>query len=215
MLPNSGSFQSIVVCPHQRDCDICARQLLLIMKRTYLVLLAVAFLCTCSGCLLVGQFDYSISLNASRTKATAISIYRNIRGTTGDTAQTNIDFQELMEDWKGDAYVRDRAATGVNVTERSVYLEQGALCGRQVSAFTPETPGFASFFVSDTVRIAFKNADFDSIIATNGSVNRRWDSTIVWWKPGSTLFQVSLQIPTPGESVDLTEKFNQYLATQH
>ncbi len=173
----------------------------------------IAFAAMLSGCLVVSQFDYAISVNAARTKATAVSIYRGIEGTAGDSVQTQIDFQELIEDWKGDAYVKDREATGVKIVDRAVYLEEGALCGRQVSEFTKDTPGFASFFSRDTVRIAFQNSDFDSIVTTNGAVTRRLDSTVVAWAPGAPQYHVVLQIKRPADRVDLTSMFRAYLAS--
>ena len=159
---------------------------------------------------MVEVFEYRITISPDGHHATSESIYRNIEG-SDKKEQFDVDFDEMIENWKGPEYVAERAKEGVIVTERTLKLEKGKLVGIQRSTFSDTSQGFKNLFSRDSLRLGFRNKDVKQIVRTNGTVRKTKDSTYVVWPKTIKDYRLTMKARMEGDHASFVPKFQQYL----
>lgn len=161
------------------------------------------------GCLISEYDEYRIVLNADRKSGTIYTTKRNIQSDQEDPIKQKEDFENLVQDWKGDSYLLEKTQDGVYVKERNLSIEQGILVWKEISIFSDFHRLFRNSIVNDTMRIGFGNDE--TIVATNGELIRTKDSTIVQWPITASEFFLRVQKNEFKSTSDFVENFKSYM----
>lgn len=153
--------------------------------------------------------EYRIVLNADRKSGTIYTTKRNIQSDQKDSIKQKGDFDNLIQDWKGDTYLLEKTHEGVYVKERSLSIEQGMLVWKEISIFSDFYRLFHNAVINDTVRIGFGNDE--TIVATNGEFIRTKDSSFVQWPMTAGEFFLRVQKNEFKPTSDFVEQFKSYL----
>lgn len=160
----------------------------------------LAALVILAGCLISEIDEYRIKLNDDGKSGTMTILKRNIESDQTDPVKQAEDFDQLIQDWKGEQYLLDKTKEGVYVKERRLYLEREQLVWKEVSIFSEFNKLFRDEIINDTIRIMFKNDE--TVLATNGILVQTRDSSIVLW-------------PTKTKEFVLKTRRNDFKATSH
>jgi len=98
-----------------------------------LILAAIAAMVP--GCLAVRGITMHYEYDKENGYGTLVQTYYDIRSDEKDEAGRQSDFSELIDMWKGDAELAERASDGLYVKRREVTVEGGVLVGRMTALF--------------------------------------------------------------------------------
>ena len=129
-------------------------------------------------------------MNEDGKSGTMVVVRRNVQSDAEDPQQQERDFDELMSNWRGDKHLLDQMEKGLYIKERKLSLEKGTLVWRETSLFSDVSKLFPGFDVNDSLRIPLKDTT-GSVIATNGILVVRKDSSGVVWPPHTKVFELA------------------------
>jgi hypothetical protein len=176
-----------------------------------------------AGCLEVERLEVRIRYDESLAPVALEITYRNLSSDADEPAKLEKDFDVIVAAWRGDAHLIDRAKEGWVVKERSVYLEDGRLHGREVLIPLPDAEWMPAdeMLVSGGERIAVVRRDQGAIAESNGKVLESEKNTLIVW-PDSQREIFWIQDTTVGASeakrkslerngIALAKRFETYL----
>ncbi len=150
------------------------------------------FLCLLfAGCLVYQTIDYRITLNPDGKSGTIAVEYTNVESSATDSAGQREDFEELMSNWKSDAYLLGRMDDGIYVKGRSLTLSKGVLVWKENGVFADIRKLKEGITYNDTTRVTIPKDQ--TVLSTNGAVDIGRDSTVVSWPPRTREFRVRIQ----------------------
>jgi hypothetical protein len=165
------------------------------------------------GCLISETSEYTLTLNVDGKSGTLVVIRRNMQSDATERTQQEKDFNELVQNWRGDQYLLDQMNKGTYVKERKVMVERGKVVWKETSIFSDISKLFPDINPNDTVRVPFKNED-GTVISTNGTILHEKDKTVVVWLPHTTEFIVKTQTKAFHTTSDFVRMFKTYQKRQ-
>ncbi len=165
--------------------------MVLTLRRTLASLALAAAALLLAGCVVSEEDAYTVTLNPDGRSGSMTVTRFNLQSDEREPAKQREDFQKLMETWKGDAYLLERAKEGVYVKTRDLGERQGRLVWKETSIFADITGMFQTDASGDTLRIKLDGGE--SVVSTNGRVVRMTDSTLVLWPRPATSLELRIR----------------------
>ena len=163
-----------------------------------------------SGCLVSETTQFTVTINDDGKSGTIVTVMRNVQSDESDPERQERDFEEVLRSWKGDDYLLERMHDGLYVKERKLGLEQDSLVWQETAIFSELTDVFKHDLRNDTLRFAV--GEGQSIVATNGTVVRANDSTIVYWAlPGARELSLTMKTESFAAKSNFALRFRKYL----
>jgi len=163
-----------------------------------------------SGCLVSETTQFTVTMNDDGKSGTIVTVMRNIQSDDSDPEKQERDFEEVLRWWKGDDYLLERMRDGLYVKERKLGLEQDSLLWQETAIFSDLTDVFKRDFRNDTLRFAI--GEDQRIVATNGTVVKENDSTLVYWAlPGTRTLSLTMKTGSFTVKSNFAERFRKYL----
>ena len=144
-----------------------------------------------AGCL-ISEFDeIRLTINKDGKSGTLEWTRRNVQSDESSKEKQNHDFNELLSNWKGDAYLVEKVSEGYYVKDRTLLIEKGVLVWKERMLFGDVHKIMGSDVSNDSIRIRLERSDV--VISTNGVLQKYADSTIVTWPIGPGSFTLNLR----------------------
>jgi hypothetical protein len=143
------------------------------------------------GCIISEYDEYRIILNIDGKSGTLYITKRNIQSDQIDPKKQQEDFDNLVQDWRGDQYLLEKTREGVYVKDRKLSHEGGMLVWKEVNIFSDFRWLFRDMIMNDTMRICFGKEE--TVVTTNGELIRTKDSTFVQWPLTMKEFTLKIQ----------------------
>ena len=143
------------------------------------------------GCIISEYDEYRIILNADGKSGILYITKRNIQSDQINSVRQQEDFDNLIQDWKGDQYLLEKTKEGVYVKERKLTNEKGMLVWKEVAIFSDFHYLFRDMITNNKMRIGFGKEE--TVVATNGELVRTKDSTFVQWPLTMKKFELKIQ----------------------
>lgn len=169
------------------------------------VLLILVFL---AGCIISEYDEVTITINSDGHSGWMEYTRRNLQSDESTPQKQRHDFEELLSNWKSDAYLIEKVSEGYYVKDRSLKKENGVLVWREKLLFGDFQKILGSDVVGDSLRFRLEHSD--AVVSTNGSLKRYDDSTVVTWavRPGTFSLKLKRSEFTP--TSDFPKLFTQY-----
>jgi hypothetical protein len=148
----------------------------------YLLLISLLGLLVMStGCLSVASYETHIQFHGENEPATVKMIYRDISSAETSDKEVRKDFESLIDDWKGDGFLLDRANEGFVVKERAVKIEDGKLVAYE-KGVTKDLGDLTPIKVNNGERIMLLDRDEDyELVESNGKIINTDNNTLLVW----------------------------------
>ncbi len=148
----------------------------------WLIIAAIIVLTlTSSGCMTIGYLETHIQFHGEKEPATVTIVYGDISSSEELLEDVQGTFESLVDDWKGDKYLLDRADEGFFVKSRAVFIEEGQIVAR-VMGITKDVEEFHPMWVSNGERIMLIEAESDvEIVESNGKIFNTDNNTLIVW----------------------------------
>lgn len=150
--------------------------------KTFIFFIAIPALLAGSGCIIPEKIETRIRFNEKNAPAEVTTIYHNLSSEAKDEEALQSDFNDLIDDWKGDQYLVQQAKQGLILKDRQVYLEKGKLQAKELAV--PTEGNFLEeedMMISRGERIVVVKADDADIIETNGKILKTEHNYIIVW----------------------------------
>lgn len=176
--------------------------------KIYLIISLLLLVICVVGCI-ISEFDeYKIILNDDGKSGTIFISNYNLQSDQTDPAKQKDDFDNLIQNWKGDQYLLDKLKDGVYVKSRKLFVERGKLVWKEKAIFSDIKKLFHNVIFNDTLRIGFdKNM---TVTKTNGILIQTKDSTIVQWPLKMKKFILKVQKNNFKATSDFVKKYYAY-----
>lgn len=174
---------------------------------TLVVLACAAAALMLPGCVVSEEDEYAVTLNADGKSGAMTEVQYNLQSDQQDPAKQQEDFDELMRRWTGDAYLLERTKDGVYVKNRDLSVSGGKLVWKATSIFRDFAGLFENEMSGDTLRLRIEKDQ--SVVATNGTVVRTADSTVVLWPTKMTTYTLRIRHQDFHPSSDFVRAFRQ------
>jgi hypothetical protein len=178
---------------------------------TLLLLSVFLLLIFFAGCIISEYDEYLIILNADGKSGTIIISKYNLQSDQTDPAKQQDDFDNLIQDWKGDQYLLDKVREGVYVKTRSLSRVHGQLVWKEKAIFADIYHLFEDAIMNDSLRIGFGKEE--TVTKTNGILIQTKDSTIVQWPLNMKRFILKIQKNNFKVTSDFAAKFKSFSKT--
>ena len=175
------------------------------MIRPILITLLLSTPLILAGCLMSEEDEYNVKLNPDGKSGSITVIKYNVQSDQTEKAKQKDDFDELVKDWKSDSYLLDKTKEGVYVKNRELWTKNGKLIWKEVSIFSDFSRLFRNELVNDTLRLTFEKEQ--TIVATNGVVERTADKTTVTWPPKTTEYKLRIRQNNFAAKTDFATEF--------
>lgn len=141
-----------------------------------------ATMLTLQGCLTSETIETCIQLRGQEEPATIIIEYGNISSGEADTGDVRKDFQQIVDDWRGDHYLLDRTEEGMFVKNREVFIREGKIVARLTAIAKDMEKLQHKFLVNRGERVMLFDEDKDyDLVETNGRILRTEKNTLIVW----------------------------------
>jgi len=153
------------------------------MKRIRIALMA-ALTFLLEGCLTFEIMETRLQLQGEGKPAVVTIDYLNISSDGKDTTGLSSDFTELLNHWRGDQFLLDRANDGMIVKSREVFIDNGKVVGRETNVVKDlkDLHDFPTFWVANGERVMLLDKDSDvELTESNGRILRTENNTLVVW----------------------------------
>lgn len=152
------------------------------------------------GCLSVEYLETEIKFSDDNESATVTFIYRDISSGESDVDDVKKDFESLIDDWKNDDYLLDRAAEGYFVKERTVFVENGRIVAREMG-ITKKIDEVYPIWVNNGERIMLIKEDEGlELVESNGKIFETGKNTLVTWPEQDRVLYIKQRVMDLGES---------------
>ena len=185
------------------------------MKWLKIVLLCVAL--SSVSCLTVSEINTKIIMKENSSPTEIIIDYCDFTSTEGKMEDVHKDFNELINDWKGDQYLLDQAEEGIFIKSRDLYIRDDKIMGR-VTGIVENLDKLYSFWVKNGERIMMPEDDEDfQIIETNGQIIKTPKNSLIVWPEDAKELWWKQRLVTESESFDknrpvMVKMLKEYLA---
>jgi len=150
--------------------------------KTILHLAALLALLSTSACVFVDTVETRVRFHDDGSPPEISITWRDISSSAGDPDELKEDFQNIVDAWKSDEYVAERAENGMAIKDRQMYVENGVLNFRESGVLIDSTEGSEwQFLVSHGERILVVDADDAEILETNGKVLETESNFVLAW----------------------------------
>lgn len=162
-----------------------------------------------AGCIISEYDEYQIILNDDGKSGTILISKYNLQSDQTDPAKQQDDFDNLIQDWKGDQYLLDKVREGVYVKTRRLFSQRGQLVWREKAIFADINHLFRDAIVNDSLRIGFGREE--TVTKTNGILIQTKDSIIVQWPLKMKKFVLLIQKNNFKVTSDFAKKFRLFI----
>lgn len=160
-------------------------------KRVAAAVVAVVASALLSGCLVSRQDDYTVTLAPDGKSGTITVVQYDVESDQQEKAKQREDFDRMMNRWKSDAYLLERAKDGVYVKTRDLRRKGREMVWRETALFADVADVFPNDVSGDTLRITLDPGT--TVLSTNGTIARADGRTIVIWRLPAKSLALSLR----------------------
>lgn len=143
-----------------------------------LVLLGVVWL---SGCYISESTETRILIRDGGEPPLIEITYHNISSSEEKEEDIRKDAEQLLRDWRGDAYLIERQEEGMLVKERKLEIRDGKIYGK-MTAVAQRLNDIYSFMEYNDERIMiYRGDDVYKLASTNGKIVKTPENTLIVW----------------------------------
>jgi hypothetical protein len=189
------------------------------MKRLNLLFVAAVTL-SLTGCYLSETIETRIALQGEGNTFLIVTEYGNISSGEAKLSDVKNDFDMLVRDWQGDQYLLDRAAEGLFVKNRELFIRDDKLVGRVTGIMRNLDEHYDFWDIRGERIMLFKDSKDDyELVETNGKVVKTEKNTLIVWPENAPELHWKQRYTGESESFYknqpiMLKMFKEYLANQ-
>ncbi len=145
------------------------------------IFFAMVLMAALAGCVDSEIYETRINFQKVGTPALITLQFENISSTATDSTETKKDFEQLVQDWKSDKYLKDQAKRGFDIKNRELFVRDSKITGR-ITLTTKNLDGQFHFSVMNGERImVLDGLAQPGRLETNGKVLKTEKNTLIVW----------------------------------
>ena len=181
----------------------------------WMVCLGIPLLLT--GCLTVDNIKTTIDIQDEKKPAVVTIRYEGFSSGEAKGEDVKKDFDYLIEEWKGDEYLLDRAEEGMVVRDRQLMIEGHEING-VMTGLVQDLDDLYDIWEQNGERILMVEFDADDfeLTETNGSLIKTEKNRLIVWPAETKHMQWTMKRISKSESIEknkpiMLKMFKEYL----